>query len=249
MHATTSPHNPSPDSSDFALSQNLTRQLMSSKEIADLTGKRHDNVKRDIVVMLKDLKADALKFEDIYLDGRNREQVQYLLDREHTDCLLTGYSAELRMKVIRRWRELEARVIGHVQLPADFAEALRLAADQVEHNRKLQGVIDQQAPKVAAIRRLAAAGGAICISDAAKHLQLSPTQLFSWLQQNKWIFHRGGSTRWTAFQPRITSGLMVHKVTELKPDKETGIERAAFQPLITPKGLALLAEKNIGAAL
>jgi phage antirepressor YoqD-like protein len=248
MHATTSPHNPRPDSSDFALSQNLTRQLMSSKEIADLTGKRHDNVKRDIVVMLKDLKADALKFEDIYLDGRNREQVQYLLDREHTDCLLTGYSAELRMKVIRRWRELEARIIGHVQIPADFAQALRLAADQVEHSRQLQEVIDRQAPKVAAIQRLAAAEGAICITDAAKHLGISPSKLFDWMQANRWLYRRGGSTRWIAMQPRIRSGYLKHKVTALKPDTETGIERAAFQPLVTPKGLACLAEKNIGAA-
>jgi len=84
-------------------------RTMSSREIANVTGKRHDNVKRDIVAMLKDLKVDVLSFEDIYLDGRNREQLQYLLDREHTDCLLTGYSAQMRMKVIRRWRELEGQ--------------------------------------------------------------------------------------------------------------------------------------------
>ena len=92
----------------FSHSENVAR-TMSSREIANITGKRHDNVKRDIVAMLKDLKVDVLSFEDIYLDGRNREQVQYLLDREHTDCLLTGYSAPMRMKVIRRWRELEQR--------------------------------------------------------------------------------------------------------------------------------------------
>ncbi len=91
----------------FVNSENVSRTTMSSREIANVTGKRHDNVKRDIVAMLKDLKVDVLSFEDIYLDGRNREQVQYLLDREHTDCLLTGYSAPMRMKVIRRWRELE----------------------------------------------------------------------------------------------------------------------------------------------
>ncbi|WP_090469787.1 Rha family transcriptional regulator [Pseudomonas mohnii] len=89
---------------------------MSSLEIANVTGKRHDNVKRDIVAMLKDLKVDVLSFEDIYLDGRNREQVQYLLDREHTDCLLTGYSAPMRMKVIRRWRELEQQQGARAQV-------------------------------------------------------------------------------------------------------------------------------------
>lgn len=92
----------------FPQSQNVAR-TMSSREIASVTGKRHDNVLRDIAAMLKDLKVDLLKFEDIYLDGRNREQVQYLLDREHTDCLLTGYSASMRMKVIRRWHELEGQ--------------------------------------------------------------------------------------------------------------------------------------------
>ncbi|KAE9640744.1 Rha family transcriptional regulator [Pseudomonas sp. PB103] len=80
---------------------------MSSREIANVTGKRHNNVKRDIAAMLKELKLDVLSFEHIYLDGQNREQVEYMLDREHTDCLLTGYSAPMRMKVIRRWRELE----------------------------------------------------------------------------------------------------------------------------------------------
>ena len=248
MHATTSPHNRPPDSSALPISPNLTQQVMSSREVAELTGKRHPDVKRDIQAMLRDLKIDVSSFAHIYLDGQNRQQTEYLLDREHTDCLLTGYSAELRMKVIRRWRELEARVIGRLTIPTDFAEALRLAADQVEHSRQLQGVIDRQAPKVAAIQRLAAAEGAICITDAAKHLGIRPSKLFDWLQANRWIYRRGGSTRWIAMEPRIRSGFLKHKVTALKPDTETGIERAAFQPLVTPKGLACLAEKNIGAA-
>ncbi|WP_286913251.1 MULTISPECIES: Rha family transcriptional regulator [unclassified Pseudomonas] len=114
---------------------------MSSREIANLTGKRHDNVKRDVVAMLKDLKVDPLSFEDIYLDGRNREQVQYQLDREHTDCLLTGYSPALRMRVIRRWRELEeqsearqavmangTKVIGEIAIMECFTRLLKPAA-------------------------------------------------------------------------------------------------------------------------
>lgn len=116
-------------------------RTMSSREIASLTGKRHANVKRDIVAMLAELKADVLSFEHIYLDGQNREQVEYLLDREHTDCLLTGYSAGLRMKVIRRWRELEGqsearqavmangtKVIGEIAIMECFTRLLKPAA-------------------------------------------------------------------------------------------------------------------------
>ncbi|WP_074893607.1 Rha family transcriptional regulator [Pseudomonas graminis] len=220
---------------------------MSSREIAELTGKQHKNVKRDIASMLADLKIDALSFERTYLDGQNRNQTEYLLDREHTDCLLTGYSAPLRMAVVRRWRELEQQAAPRI--PANYAEALQLAADQAKETQRLLGVLELQAPKLAAIRRLAAAEGAICITDAAKQLGIAPSKLFDWLQANRWIYRRGGSTRWIAMQPRIRDGFLKHKVTALKPDIETGVERAAYQPLVTPKGLARLAEKNIGAAL
>jgi phage antirepressor YoqD-like protein len=247
MHTTNPQSNTRADASVSPIRQNMTRQFMSSREIAALAGKRHPDVKRDIQTMAADLKEDVSKFARIYLDGMNRKQTEYLLDREHTDCLLTGYSAPLRMAVVRRWRELEEQNVPRI--PANYAEALQLAADQAKETQRLIGVLELQAPKVAAIKRLAAAGGAICISDAAKQLQISPNQLFSWLEAHRWIFHRGGSKRWTAYQPQITKGFMVHKVTELKPDAETGAERAAYQPLITPKGLTYLAEKNIGAAL
>lgn len=98
----------------FLQSQNVAR-TMSSREIANLTGKRHPDVKRDIQAMAVELKVDVSEFAHIYNDSRNREQVEYLLDREHTDCLLTGYSAGLRMKVIRRWRELEQQQVARDQ--------------------------------------------------------------------------------------------------------------------------------------
>jgi phage antirepressor YoqD-like protein len=247
MHTTNPQSNTRPDSSVFHLPQVMTHQVMSSREIAELTGKQHKNVKRDVAAMLADLKKDALSFERTYLDGQNRSQTEYLLDREHTDCLLTGYSAPLRMAVVRRWRELEEQVAPRI--PANYAEALQLAADQAKETQRLLVVLELQAPKLAAIRRLAAAEGAICITDAAKQLGIAPSKLFDWLQAHRWIYRRGGSTRWIAMQPRIRDGLLKHKVTALKPDTETGIERAAYQPLVTPKGLARLAEKNIGAAL
>ncbi len=247
MHTTTTQSKSPPDSSVIGATQSMTRQVMSSREIAELTGKRHPDVKRDIQSMVRDLREDVSSFAHIYQDSMKRNQTEYLLDREHTDCLLTGYSAPLRMAVVRRWRELEQAACQGL-IPTTLPEALRLAADQAEENIRLLGVIELQAPKVAAIKRLAAAEGSICITDAAKQLGIAPSKLFDWLQANRWIYRRGGSTRWIAMQPRIRSGYLKHKVTALKPDTETGIDRAAFQPLVTPKGLACLAEKNIGVA-
>jgi hypothetical protein len=68
---------------------------MTSREIADLTGKRHPDVTRDIEKMLIELQEDRLNFQRIYLDTMNREQREYVLDRELTDTLLTGRSSWL----------------------------------------------------------------------------------------------------------------------------------------------------------
>lgn len=214
---------------------------MSSREVADLTGKQHHHVVRDIKHNLAELNLDASKFGCIYLDASNRKQTEYLLPPDIVMTLLTGYSVPLRHRVVTRLHELES-VSRHVAIPQSLPEALRLAADLADKNGELQRLISDQAPKVAAIKRLAAAGGAICITDAAKQLGVAPSRLFAWLEQHRWIFRRHGCKRWVAYQPRITSGFMTHKVTALKPDPETGIDRAAFDPMITPKGLTRLAE-------
>ena len=113
-----------------ALISTVNPVTMTSREIADLTGKAHFNVLVDVRKMLLELGEDELKFQGIYRDSMNREQVEFHLDRELTDVLLTGYSAVLRRKVIARWRELESGASPSV--PQTLSAALRLAADQAE---------------------------------------------------------------------------------------------------------------------
>ncbi|AIR90563.1 phage antirepressor KilAC domain-containing protein [Pseudomonas cremoricolorata] len=218
---------------------------MSSREIAQLTGSTHDNVLKTVRQLVK--RGVVSSNETPYIHQQNGQQYsEFLLTYRDTLVVVSGYSVELRAKIIDRWQDLEARVVGQVQIPTNFAEALRLAADKAEENQRLQDALARQAPKVAAINRLAGAGGAICITDAAKQLQLPPAKLFAWLEQNRWIYRRHGSKRWIAFQPRITAGLLGHKVTSLDPDRESGSDRAAFSVLVTTKGLTYLAEKHIG---
>ena len=80
---------------------------MSSREIATLCDKRHSDVKRDIDVMTEQLEIDVSKFAHIYLDSMNRQQTEYLLDKDTCLCLVAGYNAKLRMAIIKRWQELE----------------------------------------------------------------------------------------------------------------------------------------------
>ena len=80
---------------------------MSSREIATLTGKKHYHVMRDIEILAAQLEVDVSKFGGIYTDSQNRQQTEYLLDKDTCLCLVAGYNAKLRMAIIKRWQELE----------------------------------------------------------------------------------------------------------------------------------------------
>ncbi|HIG3162832.1 Rha family transcriptional regulator [Klebsiella pneumoniae] len=87
---------------------------MTSKEIAELTGKRHDNVIRDIRKMLDEIYPDGglLSFEDTYVNTQNGETYSmYRLDRKHTFILVAGYSVQLRAKCYDHIQMLEQKVL------------------------------------------------------------------------------------------------------------------------------------------
>jgi Rha family phage regulatory protein len=116
-----------------------TTTTMSSLEIAELTGKEHGHVMRDIRSMLEALGGQS-NFGASYRNSQNKEQPMYKLPYDETVCLLTGYDAKARMAVIKRWKELEAMQATTPKVPQTLAvpnfsnpaEAARAWADQYE---------------------------------------------------------------------------------------------------------------------
>jgi phage regulator Rha-like protein len=97
---------------------------MSSQEIADLTGKRHDHVIRDIKKMLENLRTHSSKlgnddYTGVRIDRDYRSFVSgYHLPRRECYILITDYSTLLRARVIDRWQELEEQVAKpSIQMP------------------------------------------------------------------------------------------------------------------------------------
>ena len=81
---------------------------MSSREIAELTGKDLSHVNRDIRAML-DALVDDPELDHVREDKDARGYTTaFHLGRELTYTLMAGYSVQLRRKVIARWQELEA---------------------------------------------------------------------------------------------------------------------------------------------
>lgn len=199
---------------------------MSSREVAELTDKRHPDVKRDIEIMFEQLSEDASIFAHIYLDSMNRQQTEYLLDRDHAECLVTGYSAALRMKVIKRLRELE----GGTPVPQTLPEALRLAADLEEQKQMLTIELAAAAPKVEFVDRYCTANGSMSFRQVAKLLKAKETEFRLFLIENEIMYRLGGTL--TPMAAHIDAGRF-----EVKTGTSVTSNHAFSQARFTAKGV------------
>lgn len=105
---------------------------MSSREIAELTGKRHPDVKRDILAMLEQLNEDVSSYAHDYKDMCNRFQTMYILPEEIYSLVLDKYKGLARVpnrlqeeaslktieqllgvKLIRQYKVLHYRLDGY----------------------------------------------------------------------------------------------------------------------------------------
>lgn len=166
---------------------------MSSREIAELTGKRHDNVMRDIDSMLKDLYQEMssnlsyLEKQGLKLDFNDftKRRSCFWLDRDHTECLLTGYSAKSRMKVIKRWHELEES--NQPKLPVTYKEALLALVQAEEEKEQLQLENQEQSKEIDDLKCLFKQGSTI--AAFCKMLNgVNTQQVNAFLSSKQWLF-------------------------------------------------------------
>jgi phage regulator Rha-like protein len=216
---------------------------MSSLTIAELTGKDHKNVIRDIRNIL-----DELSFEDDSVLSHIQEvkdsrgyTAEFLLPRREVDILLTGYSVPLRAKVIDRWRELEEQVAKPAEpsfkMPVSFAEALRLAADLEEQKLALIAKVEEDAPKVKVYHEIADASGLIGYQKLCTQLNLKQREVKHWLKDIGWL-----RAHQYAVNPLPTASAVHSGYCKIKSHTlESGRHVQYIQ--FTPKGLTYVSEK------
>ena len=218
-----------------------SQPTMSSREIATLCDKRHDNVMADIRKMLNELglyapdfsgtytteqlNLDVLTFQHIYLDSMNREQTEYLLDKETCLCLVAGYNAKLRMAIIKRWQELEQATTP--RLPQTYLEALRALADEVEAHEHTQQQLAIAEPKVQYFDKLVERNLLTNFTTTAKEFGVKRKDFVAYLIDNGYIYRdqRGNLLPYAVHVPHL------FEVKEYCKDHHSGT-----QTLITPKG-------------
>jgi phage antirepressor YoqD-like protein/predicted transcriptional regulator len=214
---------------------------MSSRDIADLCETRHNQVVETIErLFAKGVLRESRKTTRAHRpEGGGRPTEVYDLTKRDTLVVVSGYNDELRARIIDRWEDLERRA-GLTLPDLSDPDTLRgLLANYADDKAALQNRLAIAAPKAAALERLAEADGSLCITDAAKALQVQPKALFSYLRSEGWIYRRTGSDHDVSYQSKLQAGYLEHKVKRLP--RPSGPDKITEQVRVTPKGLARLA--------
>lgn len=242
--------NSSNQSSPMILSSG-PQQSMNSFDISELVNTEHRNVKISIERLMKKgviQHSSMTKVENKQSLSPNKYINTYVFSGEQgkrdSIIVVAQLCPEFTARLVDRWQELEAQVAKPVtdpmQLLADPTLLRNALLNYSEKVIELENKVGEMQGTVNAHERLTQAEGSLCITDAAKALQVNPKRLFSLLSENKWIYKRVGSTHWLGYQDKVQTGYLEHKISELtRPDGSTKISE---QVRITPKGLTKISQ-------
>lgn len=133
----------------------MTKETMSSLQIAEISGKQHNDVLKAIRKMEHSWeKIAGRKFSlGYYKDPNNQRRPMYLLNKEECLYIATKFNDEARAKLVLRWKELEEGNRKHeITLPnfSNPAEAARAWAAEFEQKQQLALENKRQAEQLAA---------------------------------------------------------------------------------------------------
>lgn len=227
----------------------LIKETMSSLEIAELTGKRHDHVIRDIRTLLSQGVAAPNFGESTYKDANQQDRPCFNLTKKGCLILASGYDAKLREKIIDRWEELEIeKRNGGFKVPSSFAEALRLAAVQMEQIEQQQKQLEEDKPKVLFAEAVSTSQRSCLVSELAKIISqngiaIGQNRLFVWMRKNGYLCNKGQYYNQPT-QKAMELGLFeIKKTTITKPDGDVIITTTSK---VTGKGQIYFVNKFIG---
>ena len=222
---------------------------ISSLRIAEVTNKRHDNVKRDIENMFKELNIDATKFSGTYIYGNNNKAIYYLLPERELQILVSGYSIKHRADLIDElmsYRKNKNITQPSYQIEDPIKRAERWIEEQKE-KLALVEKIEQDKPKVEFATNVTKAINSINIGSYAKALseeygvKIGQNKLFKWLRENGYLI-KDGRRKNDPMQKYLDNNYFIVKIGQVATTN--GI-RETRTTLITGFGQVQLSDKVI----
>ncbi|ENZ1677157.1 Rha family transcriptional regulator [Proteus mirabilis] len=242
---------------ELTLASHETNVTMSSREIAELTGKAHHHVVRDIEKMFMELdfnypKTDDYVSKEFFIKRKNykgRSVIDEIgLDQDLTMTLMTGYSVPLRHKVSKRWRELESGKATPIVALND-PEFLRSALlNYTEKVLALESSNKELTNKVECMSNLFKEG--MTPTQFCKMLNgVNTQQVQMWLAERNWLYNEsksGKNIRW-----RVASyardKYMTENQSEINPHGHEPFIK--YQPVLLKKGAKRLYDLYLAGEL
>lgn len=229
----------------------IKKESMTSLEIAEVTGKAHAHVMRDIRALLEQGVNESNFGLVSYTDKKGEERPMFNLTPKGCLILASGYDALLREKIINRLELLEKK--NTPKVPQSFAEALMLAAkqqEQIEQQQReleskntevlqLSATITEMQPKVSYVDMILDCKETVTTTQIAQDYGQS-AKAFNVLLRNFGIQHKVGG-QWILYAKYLPCGYVQSETVSIT--HRDGSNGSVMHTKWTQKGRLFLYEE------
>ena len=211
------------------------RSTMSTVEIAELTGKRHDNVMRSA----RDLKERGIivspQIEEVFHNGLGGAQKRsaFHLNKVESINLVSRLSQEYMSAIISRWLELEEASKSPRVSDLTRRDLGLMIASEAERADRAEAKVAELAPKAEVHDMVSSTDGLVSVQHALKLGGGSPNKDQHKLIEAKLRF-KGDDGKLQPYQTAVEQGLFRMRLRPVG-------EKSYPQTMVTPKGVQRIA--------
>lgn len=216
---------------------------MTSREIAEITGKPHNDLLKAIRTMEPAWERTTGKnfllvnYQQVTGNGTIREFPEYQLSKREVLYIATKFNDETRAKLILRWEELENNLRNNqnvIALPQNYEEALEHLLIQVRENKKLIAENKVLQPKADFYDAVTQSEDTIDVGQVAKVLAIKGygrNNMFKFLREQGVLMHNN-----QPYQKYIDNGCFKQIETQWY-DRKAEMTHIGLKTVVYQKGL------------
>lgn len=236
---------------------NLGQKYIESREVAEMVGKQHKDLMRDIRTYTahfneRNLAPVDFFVESTYKDSKGEERPCYRVTKKGCEFIahkLTGIKGtEFTAKYIERFHEMQQTIQQHIP---QGKELLALAVIEAQKTIEEQNTtIEKMKPHAVLGRAITTADSLILVGELAKILkqngiEIGQKRLFEWMRENGYLIKRKGTDYNTPTQRSME--LQLFKIKESVHIDGNGCNVIVKTPKITGKGQQYFVNKFLGS--
>jgi len=227
----------------FSNSENVSRTTMSSQEIAELVGARHDSVKRTIERLAE---KGVIQLPPLVEVKNHLKQTveQYRICKRDSFVVVAQLSPEFTAALVDRWQELEGQVVQPRELTR--MDLIQIAFEAEQQRLQLTIQVEAQASKIHSMENLFKEG--MTHTQFCKGLNgVNVMQVGKYLEGRSWLYNESKSgPRFRVASYARDKYMTEHQTEVALHGKEPFI---AFTPILLKKGAVRLYDLYLAGKL